>query len=54
MTVSWHILLGRRLPKMIAGEWRWYAEGHWPCDFAEEPVGIDEALVSFHVKFLVY
>ncbi|MCI0458476.1 MAG: hypothetical protein L0Z62_16045 [Gemmataceae bacterium] len=52
--VAWHILLNRPIPPMIAGEWRWYSEGHWPCDFAEEPVGIDEALVDFHLKFQVY
>jgi hypothetical protein len=52
--VAWHILLGRPIPEMIAGAWRWYSQGHWPCDFAEEPVGIDEALVDFHLKFQVY
>jgi hypothetical protein len=52
--VACHILLGRPIPEMIIGEWRWFAEGHWPCDFAEEPVGIDEAFVDFVVKFQVY
>jgi hypothetical protein len=52
--VAWHILLDRPIPEMIAGEWRWFADGHWPCDFAEEPVGIDETLVDFVVKFQVY
>jgi hypothetical protein len=52
--VAWHILLGRPIPQMIAESWRWYSEGHWPCDFAEEPVGIDEALVAFHLKLQVY
>jgi hypothetical protein len=52
--MAWHILLDRPVPEMIAGTWRWFAEGHWPCDFAEEPVGWDEALVDFVIKFQVY
>jgi hypothetical protein len=52
--VAWHILLDRPVPQMIAQSWLWFSEGHWPCDFADEPVGIDEALVEFHVKLLVY
>lgn len=52
--VAWHLLLERPIPKMIAGEWCWLAEGHWPCDFADAPVGIDEALVDFAFKFQVY
>jgi hypothetical protein len=52
--VAWHILLVRPIPPMIAESWDWYSEGHWPCDFAEEPVGIDEALVDFHLKLQVY
>jgi hypothetical protein len=53
--IAWHIALGRPLPRMIAEEWRWYADGHWPCDFAEEPVGLDESLENVpEVKLLVY
>ncbi len=53
--IAWHILLGRPLPKLIAEEWRWFAAGHWPCDFADEPVGLDESLQDVpEVRFLVY
>jgi hypothetical protein len=52
--VAWHVLLVRPIPRMIAESWWWYSEWHWPCDFAEEPVGIAEALVDFHLKLLVY
>jgi hypothetical protein len=52
--VAWHILLVRPISSMIAESWYWYSEGHWPCDFAEEPAGIDEGLVDFHLKLQVY
>jgi hypothetical protein len=53
--VAWHIHLGRPIPRIIAEEWLWYADGQWPCDFAEEPVGLDESLENVpEVRFLVY
>jgi hypothetical protein len=53
--VGWHIYLTRPIPKIIAENWRWFADGHWPCDFAEDPVGLDERIDLVPVvKFLVF
>jgi hypothetical protein len=54
--VSWHLLLSCPLPERVVTEWDWYAAGHWPCDFAEEPPGyLDESAVNVAAgKLLVY
>jgi hypothetical protein len=54
--VGWHVLLGRPLPDPIAAAWAWLAEGHWPCDYAEEPPGFgDESLIDVPAgKLVVY
>jgi hypothetical protein len=45
--VGWHVLLGLPLPDPIAEEWAWLADGHWPCDYAEEPPGFgDESQID--------
>jgi hypothetical protein len=54
--IGCHLLLKRPLPEPIAQEWDWFADGHWPCDYAEEPHGYgDEALIDVPAtKLLVY
>lgn len=37
--VGCHIPLSRPLPEPIADQWSWLIDGHWPCDYAEEPIG---------------
>jgi hypothetical protein len=45
--VGWHLLLSRPLPDSVAERWSWFAAGHWPCDYADEPPGFgDESLVD--------
>lgn len=36
--ISWHFYLGLELPDRLADEMYWYSSGHWPCDYAQEPV----------------
>ena len=54
--LSWHHLLRRRIPERLVDEWHWFEDGHWPCNFAEEPPDYqDETAVEFPmVKLLVY
>jgi len=54
--VGWHILLNRTLPERLTSEWEWYADGHWPCDYAEAPPGYrDDSIVDLATgKLLVY
>ncbi len=54
--VGWHILLNRRLPERLATEWELFRDGHWPCDYADEPPGYrDESTVDLPCgNLLVY
>jgi hypothetical protein len=53
--LGWHIVLKRPIGWIIAEGWKWFADGHWPCDFAEEPEGIDEGLFEIpHVRLQVF
>jgi hypothetical protein len=45
--VACHVRLERPIPDPIVEEWMWFTEGHWPCDYAEEPPGCwDESRVD--------
>lgn len=54
--LGWHVLLNRGLPERLTAEGEWYGDGHWPCDYAEEPPGYrDESAVDVPVgKLLVF
>ena len=52
--VACHVLVGSPLPDPIADQWGWLADGHWPCDYAEEPPGYrDESAVDVPAGRLV-
>ena len=54
--VGSHVLVADPLPEPIMAQWTWFVEGHWPCDYAEEPPGyLDESLVNVPAgKLLVF
>lgn len=54
--IGWHLRLRRPLPDPIIAEWAWLADGHWPCDYAEEPPGHgDESQIDVPAgKLLVF
>lgn len=51
--VGCHLQLGRPLPEPIADQWDWLLEGHWPCDYAEEPLGYWTSLIDVPASRLV-
>jgi hypothetical protein len=53
--VGCHVLLARALPEPIADQWGWLVEGHWPCDYAEEPIGYWQSRIDVpRSQLLVY
>jgi hypothetical protein len=53
--VGCHILLARPLPEPIADQWSWLIDGHWPCDYGEEPIGYWQSRIDvLGSKLLVY
>jgi hypothetical protein len=54
--VGWHLLLHRPIPERLAAEWAWYVDGHWPCDYAEEPPGFLDETTAYVAagKLLVF
>jgi hypothetical protein len=52
--VGCHIQLNRSLPEPIADQWSWLIDGHWPCDYAEEPIGYWQSRIDvLGVRLLV-